>query len=695
MTMTSVPKRDGGNTDPMLGHALDGRYEIISKIARGGMATVYQARDLRLQRCVAIKIMHIGLGNDDDFALKFDREARAAARLSHPNIVSVFDQGYDLDRSFIVMEYVPGRTLRNLVGREAPLPALRACELMEPVLAALAAAHEAGLVHRDIKPENVLLSERGQIKVADFGLSKAISSSTSTATAGVLIGTVSYLPPELVTNSRADARSDVYSAGVMLFEMLTGVKPHTGDTPIQVAYAHVHNDVPVPSAVAPRMDIPDFVDALVATSTARDPELRPADGHAFWTMLRRVRQTLQRGVTSDLELVRELSEHLGSAEDTDLDGQVTEVVSVGYTGGKVEHTPIRTIDDVRRALPRPLLTPATPAEPFDADEAPEDFDDEADEPAEPSPREVRATRIHQAQRRRRRRGVVILLFVLLLTGAVSVGSWYAVAGRYTRSPDLTGMTQPQVQEAVSRTGLGVEFDPPQYSETVPFGQVVSADPTAGGRIERGGVVRVVLSRGLERYPVPKLVGLTLTSAKAALATSSLATGTVSSVYSEQVGSGVVIFAGAKEKTKVSRGTPIDLTVSKGRKPIKVDSWVGKSAADARTALTRAGFKVAETRAYSETVTQGMVIGQSPGNGTAFAHDTITITTSLGPPVVLVPNVRAMSEKAATKVMQDKGFKVVAKPVAGINALGLGYVSYTDPVPGSKARKGSTITLYLV
>ena len=246
VTMTTVG-------DPLVGRVLDGRYEIHERLARGGMATVYRAVDTRLTRTVAVKVMHVGLGDDAEFARKFDREARAVAKLSHPNVVSVFDQGRDIEgsnsRPYIVMEYVAGQTLRDVLNREAPMAPSRALEIMEPVFAALAVAHDAGLVHRDVKPENVLISERGQIKVADFGLAKAISSQTSTATQGLLIGTVSYLPPELVMSGKADARSDVYSAGVVLFELLTGRKPHTGETPIQIAYAHVHRDVPPPSTL--------------------------------------------------------------------------------------------------------------------------------------------------------------------------------------------------------------------------------------------------------------------------------------------------------------------------------------------------------------------------------------------------------------------------------------------------------------
>ena len=256
------------SNDPLVGHLLDGRYEILRKLARGGMATVYLATDRRLTRTVAVKVMHDNLGSDQDFANRFDREARAAARLSHPNVVSVFDQGNDNGRPYMVMEYVEGSTLRNLITREAPMEPQRALDLLIPVVSAVAAAHEAGIIHRDLKPENVLISSRGQIKVADFGLARAVTAHTATAN-GMLIGTVSYIAPELVTHGHADTRCDVYALGVMLFEMLTGRKPHTGDTPIQVAYSHVHNEITMPSISAPaqwrdtRSAVPPYLDALV------------------------------------------------------------------------------------------------------------------------------------------------------------------------------------------------------------------------------------------------------------------------------------------------------------------------------------------------------------------------------------------------------------------------------------------------
>ena len=294
-------------TDPLVGQLLDGRYRVGERIARGGMATVYEATDLRLDRLVAIKVMPHALAEDETFSQRFVREARAAARLTHPNVVAVYDQGDDNGTLFLAMEYVAGRhTLRDLIRDEAPLPPPRALSLMEEILKAIAAAHESGIIHRDVKPENVLINPRGQIKVADFGLARAISSATTaTATGGVLMGTVSYLPPELVTDGAADARSDVYSLGVLLFELLTGRKPHEGDSPIQIAYKHVHDDVPAPSSFVP--DVPPYLDAFVARATARQRDLRPADAHVMLQQLRRVRHALDNGVLDDQELTDDLT----------------------------------------------------------------------------------------------------------------------------------------------------------------------------------------------------------------------------------------------------------------------------------------------------------------------------------------------------------------------------------------------------
>src|SRR3954451_10788587 len=259
--------------DPLVGQVLDGRYAVRSRIARGGMATVYLAVDQRLDRQVALKVMHANLADDEEFLQRFIREARSAARLAHPGVVHVYDQGQHDGVAFLAMEYVPGRTLRDLMRERGTLSPREALDVMEPVLDALGAAHAAGLVHRDVKPENVLLADDGRLKVADFGLARAVNSATTSQT-GLLLGTVAYLAPEQVERGLANARSDVYAAGVLLFEMLTGAKPFEGETAVQIAFQHVTSEVPAPSSRA--AGVPRAMDELVAEAAARDPQQRPA-----------------------------------------------------------------------------------------------------------------------------------------------------------------------------------------------------------------------------------------------------------------------------------------------------------------------------------------------------------------------------------------------------------------------------------
>src|SRR5215218_992701 len=464
--------------DPLVGHLLDGRYSLTSRLARGGMATVYQAIDTRLTRTVAIKIMHVGLGDDAEFARKLDREARAAARLSHPCVVSVFDQGRDDSnpgggRPYIVMEFVEGQTLRDVINRDAPLSPLRCLELMDPVLAALAAAHEAGLVHRDVKPENVLISDRGQLKVADFGLAKAVSSqtNTSTTTQGLVIGTVSYLPPELVLSGKADACSDVYSAGVVLFELLTGRKPHTGDTPIAVAYAHVNSDVPPPSRFRTAGPVPPYLDALVARATSRDPQARPHSARIFLSQLRRVRLALAQGLQDDPDLTQELNLARPPAPFRKVDRSNYEVTKLVNDVGALQTSQVSA---------RPPVVPSSQAIRTILDAAPPAVPREV---YEVSAARLAAQRAHRAQKRRR--GWLALLVVLLLAATASLAGWYVAAGRFTTAPTLTMLTQTEARRVAERAGFRIDFGE-GFSETIAKGKVISADPAAGARMLDGG-----------------------------------------------------------------------------------------------------------------------------------------------------------------------------------------------------------------
>jgi beta-lactam-binding protein with PASTA domain/serine/threonine protein kinase len=672
VTMTTVG-------DPLVGRLLDGRYEITQRLARGGMATVYRAVDTRLTRTVAVKVMHIGLGDDAEFARKFDREARAAAKLSHPNVVSVFDQGQDLgganSRPYIVMEYVEGETLRDVLNREAPLPPARALEIVEPVLAALAAAHDAGLVHRDVKPENVLISERGRIKVADFGLAKAVSSQTSTATQGLLIGTVSYLPPELVVSGKADARSDVYSTGVVLFELLTGRKPHTGDTPIQIAYAHVHRDVPPPSVGPNAGAIPPYVDALVTRATARNGNLRQPDAKVFLAQVRRARIAIQQGLADDPQLTRELRSAPGQEN-----GVSKRRDRVDYDATQMVPSPM----PAARARPRPPGVPRTVIE--------------APPPAVPrSVHQPTAQRVAASERerraRKRRRGWLALLLVVMISASAALAGWYLTEGRFTTAPALDSLSRADAERVAANVGLSIDFSE-KYSETVARGMVISTNPEAGTKILRGGNIEAALSKGPERHPMPEVVGLSRSAAVAAIEKAKLTVGKIADGYSEQAAAGTVLSASERPGARLKKGTAIDLVVSSGPKPIVITNYQGTPYDAAAAALTSAGFRVVERTAYSNKVAKDLVLRQDPPTGRGAAGETITLTRSLGSLQVTVPNVQRMALPAARKVMRKAGFKTEVQRVS-VNRPGVDFVIYTNPGARTPASKGSTITLYVV
>ena len=658
--------------DPLVGRLLDGRYQITERLARGGMATVYRAVDTRLTRTVAVKVMHVGLGDDAEFARKFDREARAAARLSHPNVVAVFDQGQDIieghsSRPYIVMEHIEGYTLRDVINTESPLTPLRALEVIEPVLAALAAAHDAGLVHRDVKPENVLISDRGQLKVADFGLAKAVSSQTSTATQGLLIGTVSYLPPELVLSGRADARSDVYSTGVVLFELLTGLKPHTGDTPIQVAYAHVHSDVPAPSTFPNAGPIPPYLDALVARATARNASARPPDARVLLTEVRRVQAALRSGISDDPNLLQDLS--VAPTRDRS-DYEVTQLVAA---------PPAPTARTVLEAPPPAPLERPLPAPPLERPLA--------------APPLERLNRRRERLARRRRHGWVALILVLMLATLAALGGWYLTAGRFTSAPALATLSRAEAEQVAGRAGLGVRFTE-EFSESVQSGLVIDTDPGAGSKIVKGGRIEATVSRGPERFPMPTVVGLSRPAAESAVQEANLTLGRVTEKYSETVRTGIVLSASKKPGTSLKRDAIVDLVISKGPAPIRIRNYVGQWSSGAERALRRSGFTVVTKTAHTDKVAKGLVMKQDPASGRGRKGDTITLTESLGPVLVRVPNVRSMGIRAAEKVMADGGFKTRMRPVP-VNYLGLGFVVYTNPRARSEAPKGSTITLFVV
>ncbi len=668
--------------DPLIGRVLEGRYRVGPKVARGGMATVYEAVDLRLDRVCAVKVMHSGLGDDHDFAARFVREARSAARLSHPNVVGVFDQGDDAGTLFLAMEYIPGHTLRDVIRKEAPMAPAKALTLIEPVLSALAAAHQAGLIHRDVKPENVLIADDGRVKVADFGLARAVSAETQhTATGGVLIGTVSYLAPELVVDGKSDARADVYAAGVLIYELLTGRKPHEGDSPIQVAYKHVHEDVPPPSNLVP--GIPAYVDALVARATARDRELRPADARVLLHQVRRVHGALDHGVRDDPELTSDLTPTVPVRRDLDDIDYVNEddaptilspsqVARAAEVGGMSEV--IRLGDEASGTSVIGKLPAARPA-------------------PGAAPARVAARPVARQRPRRSKRGPILLTVVLLLAVAAGVGGWWFGAGRYTTTPGVVDLTAAQARTQIEAAGLTYREGDERFSETIEAGNVITSDPAGGERVLDNGTVTVFVSLGAERYEVPTLRGVTLTQAEDVLAERNLLVGDVTRRFNERVAKGAVLSADPEPGTEVRRDSPVDLVVSRGPKPIEITDFTGKSAEKATARFTDQGLLVDASEENSDTVGEGKVISQSPVDGTLTRGDTVELTVSKGPVLVEIPDLTANGVGSARETLEGLGFVVEEQPGPGY--LGLGFVQSADPGFGSKAPKGSTVTLFLV
>ena len=633
--------------DALVGSTVDGRYRVLSLLARGGMATVYEALDLRLDRVVALKIMHPHLAHDQAFVSRFQREAKAAARLTHGHVVAVYDQGEDNGLIYLAMEYVPGRTLRDVLRQYGPLTPAQALVFLDPVLEALAAAHAAGFVHRDIKPENVLISDDGRVKVADFGLARAVEANGESVTQGMIIGTVAYLSPEQVERGEADGRSDVYAAGILLFEMITGQVPHAGESPLSVAYQHVNSDVPPPSTI--RGDIPPEVDALVVTATRRDASLRYQNAFDFLADVRRVRTSLP-------------------PPRPFVDSHDTLVVDVGMASQLAAGRPATPLTTGGPAAPR--TTPAARTQP-------------TMRPGE------------QPERYRRSRAPLFIVLLVIAVLGTAAGAWYLAAGpgRTVENPAVVGSTVQEASAALTAVGLTLEVAEEQYSEDVPADVVISTDPAAGEGVRIDGTVAAVVSKGPERYDVPSVKGLPQAQAAEALVQANLAVGTVKEAYDDKVAAGDVVSTTPKAGASVKPATPVDLVVSKGPEPVPVPDIVGKKIGTAKDALARVGLKSDVTQKFSEEVADGDVISVKPKAGTVVdSGSRVALVVSKGPPPVTVPNLIDMPRQKAITTLQRLGLRpnVVEGDFSPLNR-----VISQDPSPGTEIPKGSTVTIRII
>ncbi|MGW6207323.1 Stk1 family PASTA domain-containing Ser/Thr kinase [Streptomyces sp. NPDC055089] len=629
--------------DPLVGQLLDGRYRVDARIAVGGMATVYRAMDTRLDRVLALKVMHPALAADASFVERFIREAKSVARLAHPNVVAVFDQGAQGQYVYLAMEYVAGCTLRDVLRERGALQPRAALDILEPVLAALGAAHRAGFVHRDMKPENVLIGDDGRVKVADFGLVRAVGSVTNTT--GSILGTVSYLAPEQIEHGTADTRADVYACGVVLYEMLTGTKPHAGDSPAQVIYQHLNEDVPAPSAVVPGLAAE--LDGLVASATARDPEVRPSDAVALLAESRRARSGL-----TDAQLDAVPPQALAGVRDgtEDRTSVIPRVLPPGQ--GTAHHTS------------RLEMPPQSPPQP--------------------------PSRRAGTGRRRPPRGVIAAVIAVLLVLGVGGGVWYINSGQFTRVPSLLGQSQKAAEKRLSDSGLELKGVRRAYSDTVDRGTVISSDPKQGARIRGNDSVSLVVSRGPEIVTVPDVRGVALAEARRQLEKRGLTPGMITKEFDDDVAAGEVLRTDPEAGAERHPDSAVAIVVSKGS-PVDVPDVTGQPVEDATAELEDAGLEVVVAPGRVDSPEdEGNVARQSLDEGAEAAEgDTITLTVSKGPQMIDVPDVTGKDVDDARSELEDAGFEVkVDRP----------FLSFSDTVAsqsvdgGDQAPEGSTITI---
>ncbi|WP_125777437.1 Stk1 family PASTA domain-containing Ser/Thr kinase [Antribacter gilvus] len=695
-------------TDPLLGRLVDGRYEVLERVARGGMATVYRALDRRLDREVALKVMHPHLAEGaeaNDFLSRFRREARAAAGLTHHGVVAVFDQGLDGETSYLTMEYVPGTNLRREI-RNGGMTVRRAFAILEQVLAALSVAHRKGVVHRDIKPENVLITaESGQVKVADFGLARAVTEVTSTST-GTVLGTVAYLAPEVISTGRCDARADVYAVGILAFEMLTGRLPHPGDTPIQIAFAHVNNDVPRPSSLAPQLG--PAVDDMVCSFAARNPDGRPMDAAAALEVLRGVRHSLPDGVLDSVVGDPAAAAAAAAASDGGpASGTVAPARGMPPTtampavGGPAEGARQGTMPTTMLpGRPGPYYgTPGQHAAPGVYGQQP-GYPGQAMVPADRRPAGLTAGGAPPETPRldkKRATGTIVTAIVLLVLLIALFGWIRSQAVSTATVPDgLTGLPVAEAESRLEAVGL-VVAKAEQHDATVAEGSVISTDPASGATLNEGETVELLVSLGVDLIEVPTgVVGKMQDAASRALQDAGFMLGTATSTNDDAIPEGQVMAVSGpegavEEGASLERGTTLTLTVSAGPPPVAVPQVVGTAVEVARKTLEDLGLRVEVIEEASNDHEAGHVVAQDPENSTQVRRgDPVTLLVSTGPVQVEVPSVVDLSREEARTALEAAGFVVEVEDWTF--AFTGDKVGRQVPGAGETANEGSTVTI---
>lgn len=642
--------------DALLGVTIDGRYLIESRIARGGMAKVYLATDLRLERQVAVKVMHDHLVNDDEYAAKFIREARQTARLAHPNIVSVFDQGHEGEILYLVMELLPGITLRELLNDYGQLNPEQALDIATAILQALSVAHREGILHRDVKPENVMLVNDGRIKLGDFGLARPVTSATETG--GSLLGTVAYIAPELLTRSQADNRSDLYSVGVMLYEMLTGTQPFVGQNPMQVAMQHAKSPMPLASDTVESVTV-EF-DAVIQKATSKQPQNRHGDARAF------------------LDDLRAASISRRSAGSNDTLAKTAVLPTTGAANVDNENDSVRTA----------VLGTIT-------DNAANDKD--ADTSLIPgtngSPRKSRRVRVPRAAL------VVALVAVVALLGGA--GWWFSQGPGAVVAPfSIEGLSEEDARAAITNAGL-VLIEPTivSYDNDVEAGLALGTSPSLDEFLPRGSEVQLVISDGPFPVDIPDFEGVSLNDYRSQLTELGITVASVVEEFSDETPAGTMMALSAvggdqlEPGTTIRVGDSVSLLASAGPFP----DVVGDSTADATSALEAAGLTVlpVAVEEFSNTVEVGRVISVKSVGTVIRKGDSVTLVVSKGPDLVTVPSTTGLTIAQAVAVLERAGFVVTVSTTIPEEFWGDSFAKAKETVPAAnrEVARGSKITVY--
>ncbi|MHB1325315.1 MAG: Stk1 family PASTA domain-containing Ser/Thr kinase [Thermoleophilia bacterium] len=619
---------------------LDNRYEIIRRLGSGGMADVYLARDTQLGRQVAIKVLYKRYARDDEFVARFRREAQSAAALNHPHIVSIYDRGQAEDSYYIAMEYLEGKSLKDIIVEDGPLDPARAISYAEQILQALRFAHDNDVIHRDIKPHNIVINGRDQVKVTDFGIALAGTSPAMTET-GSIIGTAQYLSPEQARGMAVEQSSDLYSLGVVLYEMLTGRVPFEGENLVAIALKHLSDDPVPPQALVP--EIPDNLNLVVMRALAKNPRDRYPSAEEFLADLERCRK--------DLPVAAILP-----AGDT----AMTSVIPAGALDAGLDQTAIRRSE---------------------------------------------RTDAGQKKKMSGKKKALLALLALAVLVALAAGIYFLAFAQGRGNvvvPDVIGLDRVQAEGAIRAQGLKPELEAEEYSETVPAGKIIRQNPEKGSKLKSGGSVRFVVSRGSSKVGVPEITGQSAGYAESKLKEIGLNPERQPDAFSETVPEGSVVSQDPAAGTMVQKVSAVKYVVSKGPEPPKkvtVPDVKNLTVDQASSRLSQDGLTLGTTsEQYSDTVGTGKVVSQSPGAGQSVKEgSSVNIVVSKGPEPpkkVTVPNLIGMSKVDAQKALAAKGLVASISELSNPDPTTWGKVYDQDPTAGTKVDGGATVIVYV-